>query len=38
MARVSSIAQHNILQSTIFKTQERVFQRQIQIATGKVAT
>ena len=38
MARVSSIAQHNILQNSIFKTQERVFQRQIQVATGKVAT
>ncbi|MDP6429727.1 MAG: hypothetical protein QF393_17045 [Rhodospirillales bacterium] len=37
MARVATIAQHNILRNSIFRTQERVFTRQTQIATGKVA-
>jgi flagellar hook-associated protein 3 FlgL len=37
MARVASVAQHNIIQNSIFRTQERVFMRQTQIATGKVA-
>jgi flagellar hook-associated protein 3 FlgL len=37
MSRVATIAQHSIIQNSIFKTQERVYQRQIQIATGKTA-
>jgi len=37
MARIASVAQHNIVQNSVTKTQERVFARQTQIATGKVA-
>lgn len=37
MARVATISQHNIIQNSIFRTQERVYERQIQISTGKAA-
>jgi flagellar hook-associated protein 3 FlgL len=37
MARIATIAQHLIIQNAFTKTQERVFERQTQIATGKTA-
>lgn len=38
MTRVATLAQHTLIQNTIKKTMERVFDRQAQIASGKETT
>jgi len=38
MTRVATLAQHILIQNTVAKTMERVFERQSQIASGKETT
>lgn len=38
MTRVSTFAQHTLIQQTVVRTQERIYDRQAQIASGKEAS